>query len=48
MYGSPEQKAKYLPALSNGTLKSAFCFSEPHTGVDATKLRLEGIKSIKY
>jgi acyl-CoA dehydrogenase family protein 9 len=42
MYGSPEQKAKYLPSLSNGTLKGAFCFSEPHTGVDAAKLRLEG------
>jgi acyl-CoA dehydrogenase family protein 9 len=41
MYGSPEQKQKYMKQLSDGSLKGAFCFSEPHTGVDAARLKLE-------
>ena len=41
MYGTPEQKKKYLGALSDGKLKGAFCFSESHTGVDAAKLTLD-------
>lgn len=41
MYGSPEQKTKYIRALSDGSLRSAFCFSESHTGVEAVKLKVE-------
>ena len=41
MYGSSVQKQKYMTQLSDGTLKGAFCFSEPHTGVDAANLKME-------
>jgi len=39
-HGSPEQKAKYLPQLANGTLRlQAFGVTEPTTGTDTTKLK---------
>ncbi len=34
-YGTPEQKAKYLPKLASGELKSAYCLTEPTSGSDA-------------
>ncbi len=34
LFGTDEQKAKYLPQLANDTL-SAFCLSEPNVGCDA-------------
>lgn len=43
-YGTEEQKEKYLPKLAMGTMKSAYCLTEPDAGSDAnagkTKARL--------
>ncbi len=39
-HGSPEQKAKYLPKIADGSLRlQAFGVTEPNTGTDTTKLR---------
>jgi alkylation response protein AidB-like acyl-CoA dehydrogenase len=35
-FGSPEQKAKYLPRLASGEIIGSFCLSEPEAGSDAT------------
>jgi len=34
-YGNDEQKAKYLPKLASGEMKSAYCLTEPTSGSDA-------------
>ncbi|WP_287384852.1 acyl-CoA dehydrogenase family protein [Sphingobium sp.] len=34
LYGSPEQKAKYLPLIATGQLKAAIAFTEPGGGTD--------------
>ncbi|RZK49710.1 MAG: acyl-CoA dehydrogenase [Pedobacter sp.] len=43
-YGNEEQKAKYIPKLSSGEWKAAYCLTEPNSGSDAnsgsTKARL--------
>lgn len=43
-YGNEAQKAKYLPLLSSGEWKAAYCLTEPDSGSDAnsakTKARL--------
>jgi alkylation response protein AidB-like acyl-CoA dehydrogenase len=39
MFGSPEQKARYLPDLLGGELLGAYCLSEPESGSDAASLR---------
>jgi alkylation response protein AidB-like acyl-CoA dehydrogenase len=48
LYGSPEQKAKYLPLIATGKLKAAIAFTEPAGGTDllgamtTTAERVEG------
>ena len=48
LYGSPEQKAKYLPLIATGQLKAAIAFTEPSGGTDllgamtTTAERVEG------
>lgn len=42
-YGSPEQKAKYLPKLASGEWIGSFCLSEPEAGSDATSQRTTAI-----
>lgn len=44
MYGTPEQKAKYLPQVSNRKY-AAFCLTEPSSGSDAGSIRSRAIKS---
>ncbi|WBO84567.1 acyl-CoA dehydrogenase family protein [Hymenobacter yonginensis] len=34
-FGNEEQKAKYLPGLTNGELMGAYCLTEPGSGSDA-------------
>ena len=34
LYGTPEQKAKFLPEIANGRLKAAIAFTEPGGGTD--------------
>ena len=40
-YGTPEQKAKYLPMLTKGHKVGAFCLTEPNAGSDASKGQTE-------
>ncbi len=42
-FGSPEQKAKYLPRLATGEWIGAFCLSEPEAGSDATSQRTTAV-----
>jgi len=39
LFGSPEQKAKYLPKLAAGEEMAAFCLTEPASGSDASSIR---------
>lgn len=34
-FGTEDQKLKYLPGLSSGTLKASYCLTEPGSGSDA-------------
>lgn len=36
LYGTDEQKAKYLPAVATGQNIAAFCLTEPSSGSDAS------------
>ena len=36
MFGTPEQKAKYLPKLATGETIACFCLTEPSSGSDAS------------
>jgi alkylation response protein AidB-like acyl-CoA dehydrogenase len=38
-FGTPEQKAKYLPRLASGELIGAYALTEPHSGSDALAAR---------
>ena len=38
-FGTPEQKAKYLPRLASGELIGAYALTEPHSGSDALSAR---------
>ena len=42
-YGTPEQKAKYLPELASGALKSAYCLTEPGSGSDAMAAKTKAV-----
>lgn len=44
LFGSEEQKRKYLPALSNGTLIGGNAMSEPDSGSDAFALRTTAVR----
>jgi len=35
LFGTPEQKKKYLPRLASAEMVGAYCLSEPHAGSDA-------------
>jgi butyryl-CoA dehydrogenase len=39
MFGTEEQKKKYLPKLSSAEMVAAYCLSEPHAGSDALAAR---------
>ncbi|KAA3678965.1 very long chain acyl-CoA dehydrogenase [Paragonimus westermani] len=39
MYGTEEQKAKYLPDLAAGKKFAAYCLTEPDTGSDASSIQ---------
>lgn len=48
MYGTEEQKAKYLPKLASGEWIGSFCLSEPEAGSDATSQRTTAIDMGDY
>jgi alkylation response protein AidB-like acyl-CoA dehydrogenase len=39
LYGTPEQKRKWLPALAAGEMIAAFALTEPEAGSDAASIR---------
>lgn len=44
-FGTPEQKAKYLPLLGQGKLLAAYALSEPGSGSDALGARTKAVLS---
>ncbi|XP_058123772.1 very long-chain specific acyl-CoA dehydrogenase, mitochondrial-like [Anopheles ziemanni] len=45
LYGTKEQKEKYLPQLSSGRVFGAFALTEPGTGSDAASVKTKAILS---
>lgn len=45
LYGSDEQKKKYLPQLSTGKVYAAFALTEPSAGSDAASIRSKAVLS---
>ena len=43
VYGTEDQKMKYLPKLTTGEWIGAFCLSEPEAGSDATSQRTTAV-----
>ena len=39
LFGTPEQKARYLPKLASGEMIAAFCLTEAGSGSDAASIR---------
>ena len=44
-YGTEDQKKKYLPGLGNGSLKAAYCLTEPDSGSDALSAKTKAVLS---
>jgi alkylation response protein AidB-like acyl-CoA dehydrogenase len=44
LYGSDEQKQKYLPRLATGELIAAFCLTEPGAGSDAAAIKTRAVR----
>ncbi|XP_014681613.1 PREDICTED: very long-chain specific acyl-CoA dehydrogenase, mitochondrial-like isoform X2 [Priapulus caudatus] len=45
LFGTPEQKQKYLPTLATGEKIAAFCLTEPSSGSDAGSIRSKAVLS---
>ncbi|KAL3847388.1 hypothetical protein ACJMK2_018303, partial [Sinanodonta woodiana] len=45
LFGTPEQKAKYLPRLAAGEDMAAYCLTEPASGSDASSIRTRAVLS---
>jgi butyryl-CoA dehydrogenase len=43
-YGTPAQKARYLPALVDGSCPAAYCLTEPNAGSDALGARTRAVR----
>ena len=44
LFGTAEQKAKYLPNLATGDTIAAFCLTEPGAGSDAASIKTNAVK----
>ena len=44
LFGSPEQKAKFLPKLATGEIIAAFCLTEPGSVSDAASIKTKAIQ----
>lgn len=44
-FGTAEQKQKYLPGLSSGEIKAAYCLTEPGSGSDALGAKSKAVLS---
>jgi alkylation response protein AidB-like acyl-CoA dehydrogenase len=45
LFGTPEQKAKYLPQLASGEHVAAFALTEPGAGSDAAGIKTRAVLS---
>ena len=45
LFGTAEQKARYLPRLASGEMISAFCLTESGAGSDAASIRTQSTKN---
>lgn len=45
LFGTPEQKATYLPRLATGEMIAAFCLTEPGSGSDAGSIKTTAVKN---
>src|ERR1700680_3223418 len=45
LFGTAEQKARYLPKLGSGEMIAAFCLTESGSGSDAASIRTQAVKS---
>jgi acyl-CoA dehydrogenase family member 9 len=45
LFGTAEQKARYLPKLAAGEMIAAFCLTESGAGSDAASIRTQAVKS---
>lgn len=45
LFGTPEQRARYLPRLASGELIAAFCLTESGAGSDAASLRTKATRN---
>lgn len=44
LFGTEEQKARYLPKLATGEMIAAFCLTEPGAGSDAASLKTTAVR----
>jgi alkylation response protein AidB-like acyl-CoA dehydrogenase len=44
LFGTEEQKARYLPRLASGELVAAFCLTEPGAGSDAAGIKTTAVR----
>jgi acyl-CoA dehydrogenase family protein 9 len=44
LFGTPEQRARYLPKLAAGELVAAFCLTEPGAGSDAAGIKTTAVR----
>jgi alkylation response protein AidB-like acyl-CoA dehydrogenase len=44
LFGTPEQKARWLPKLASGELIAAFCLTEPGAGSDAASVKTTAVR----
>jgi acyl-CoA dehydrogenase family protein 9 len=47
LYGTPEQKEKYLPKLATGEMIAAFALTEPGAGSDAAGIKTRAVRDEK-
>ncbi|CAD5216532.1 unnamed protein product [Bursaphelenchus xylophilus] len=45
LFGTPEQKKKYLPDVATARKFAAFCLTEPSSGSDANSIKTKAVKS---
>lgn len=45
LFGTPEQKKRYLPRLATGDMIAAFCLTEPGSGSDAASVKTHAKKN---
>jgi acyl-CoA dehydrogenase family protein 9 len=45
LFGTAEQKARYLPKLASGEMIAAFCLTESGAGSDAASIRTQAVKN---